>query len=77
MIEDEIAIEVEALTDHVLGRATLDHTRTALLGASFGGFMTNWIADRTTRFDAIVTHADAVPDQTKKDLAPIIGKYIK
>ena len=26
---------------------------------------------------AIVTHADAVPEQTKKDLAPIIGKYIK
>jgi 5'-methylthioadenosine phosphorylase len=26
---------------------------------------------------AIVTHGDAVPEQTKKDLAPIIGKYIK
>jgi 5'-methylthioadenosine phosphorylase len=26
---------------------------------------------------AIVTHGDAVPTQTKKDLAPIIGKYIK
>ena len=26
---------------------------------------------------AIVTHGDAVPAQTKKDLAPIIGKYIK
>lgn len=26
---------------------------------------------------AIVTSADAVPDQTKKDLAPIIGRYVK
>ena len=28
-----------------------------LLGASFGGFMTNWIAGHTDRFGAIVTHA--------------------
>ncbi|MGO1971491.1 MAG: prolyl oligopeptidase family serine peptidase [Propionibacteriaceae bacterium] len=49
--------EVEALTDHVLARPRLDADRTALLGASFGGFMTNWIAGHTDRFDAIVTHA--------------------
>lgn len=49
--------EVEALTDRVLTRPRLDETRTALLGASFGGFMTNWIAGHTDRFDAIVTHA--------------------
>jgi 5'-methylthioadenosine phosphorylase len=26
---------------------------------------------------AIITHADAVPDKIKRDLAPLIGKYIK
>lgn len=49
--------EVEALADQMLRRTTLDGERTALLGASFGGFMTNWIAGQTDRFSAIVTHA--------------------
>ena len=40
--------EVEALADHVLRRTTLDAERTALLGASFGGFMTNWVAGHTS-----------------------------
>ena len=26
---------------------------------------------------AIITRSDAIPEQTKRDLAPIIGKYIK
>lgn len=56
-LPDVVWREVEALADHVLQRTTVDHTRTALLGASFGGFMTNWIAGHTTRFKAIVTHA--------------------
>jgi dipeptidyl aminopeptidase/acylaminoacyl peptidase len=56
--------EVQALTDHALRRRTLDAGRTALLGASFGGFMTNWIAGQTDRFRAIVTHAGIyAPDQ--------------
>lgn len=56
-LADVVWREVEALTDQVLERTTLDGTRTALLGASFGGFMTNWIAGHSTRFRAIVTHA--------------------
>ncbi|WP_084614163.1 S9 family peptidase [Nakamurella lactea] len=56
-LPDVVWHEVETLTDHVLQRKSLDHTRTALLGASFGGFMTNWIAGHSTRFKAIVTHA--------------------
>lgn len=54
---DLVWAEVEGLADHVLHRKTLDGKRTALLGASFGGFMTNWIAGHTKRFKAIVTHA--------------------
>ena len=54
---DIVFHECETLFDAVLPRPELDGTRTALLGASFGGFMTNWIAGHSDRFDAIVTHA--------------------
>ncbi|MFC7404499.1 S9 family peptidase [Georgenia alba] len=54
---DVVYRECETLLDQVLGCAELDGTRTAMLGASFGGFMANWIAGHTDRFDAIVSHA--------------------
>lgn len=54
---DVVWRECETLLDKVLRRPTLDASRTALLGASFGGFMTNWVAGHTERFAAIVTHA--------------------
>ncbi|ATG54069.1 dipeptidyl aminopeptidase [Brachybacterium ginsengisoli] len=62
---DVVFRECETLLDQELERPELDATRTALLGASFGGFMTNWIAGRSDRFDAIVTHAGlwALPQQ--------------
>ena len=50
--------EIEGLLDAVLDEhPSLDRARTALLGASFGGYMTNWIAGHTDRFRCIVTHA--------------------
>ncbi|MEO8888398.1 MAG: prolyl oligopeptidase family serine peptidase [Jatrophihabitantaceae bacterium] len=49
--------ELESVLDAVLERPELDANRTACLGGSFGGYMTNWIAGHTDRFDAIVTHA--------------------
>ncbi|HEX7352404.1 prolyl oligopeptidase family serine peptidase [Brachybacterium sp.] len=54
---DVVFRECETLFDAVLERPELDGSRTAMLGASFGGFMANWIAGHTDRFDAIVTHA--------------------
>ncbi|ASK65248.1 dipeptidyl aminopeptidase [Brachybacterium avium] len=54
---DVVFHECETLFDRVLEREELDVSRTAMLGASFGGFMANWIAGHTERFDAIVTHA--------------------
>ncbi|MBP2383125.1 S9 family peptidase [Brachybacterium sacelli] len=54
---DVVFHECERLFDTVLARPELDGSRTAMLGASFGGFMANWIAGHTDRFDAIVTHA--------------------
>jgi dipeptidyl aminopeptidase/acylaminoacyl peptidase len=50
--------EIEGLLDAVLDEhPEIDRERTALLGASFGGYMTNWIAGHTDRFRCIVTHA--------------------
>jgi dipeptidyl aminopeptidase/acylaminoacyl peptidase len=49
--------DCEAVLDTVLQRPDLDAERTACLGGSFGGFMTNWVAGHTDRFRAIVTHA--------------------
>lgn len=62
---DVVFRECETLLDAVLERDELDGTRTAMLGASFGGFMANWIAGHTDRFDAIVSHAGlwALPQQ--------------
>lgn len=43
--------------DGVVKRPDIDETRTAAMGGSFGGYMANWIAGHSDRFDAIVTHA--------------------
>ena len=37
--------DLMAITDAVVARPDIDETRTAALGGSFGGYMTNWIAD--------------------------------
>src|SRR5215831_6129818 len=46
-----------AVTDAALARPDLDASRTAAMGGSYGGYMSNWVAGRTDRFRAIVTHA--------------------
>ncbi|MGI8626535.1 MAG: prolyl oligopeptidase family serine peptidase [Geodermatophilaceae bacterium] len=49
--------DLMAATDAALERPELDSARTAAMGGSFGGYMANWVATQTDRFDAIVTHA--------------------
>jgi dipeptidyl aminopeptidase/acylaminoacyl peptidase len=49
--------DLTAITDAVLARDDIDQNRTAMMGGSFGGYMANWIAGHTDRFDAIVSHA--------------------
>jgi dipeptidyl aminopeptidase/acylaminoacyl peptidase len=49
--------DVIAAVDAALERPDLDAERTALMGGSFGGYMANWVAANTDRFNAIVTHA--------------------
>ena len=54
---EEPYTDVIAATDAALKRPDLDASRTALMGGSFGGYMANWVAGSTDRFNAIVTHA--------------------
>ncbi|MDF9279329.1 prolyl oligopeptidase family serine peptidase [Arthrobacter sp. EH-1B-1] len=49
--------DLMAATDAVVARADIDESRTAAMGGSFGGYMANWVAGHTDRFNAIVTHA--------------------
>ena len=49
--------DIMAATDAVLERPDIDGTRTAAMGASFGGYLTNWIATQTDRFKALISHA--------------------
>ena len=49
--------DVMAITDVVLERPDIDAGQTAMMGGSYGGYMANWIAGHTDRFNAIVSHA--------------------
>jgi dipeptidyl aminopeptidase/acylaminoacyl peptidase len=49
--------DLMAATDAACEHPRVDATRTGVMGGSFGGYMANWIAGHTDRFDAIVTHA--------------------
>jgi dipeptidyl aminopeptidase/acylaminoacyl peptidase len=63
--------DLEGLLDAVVARPDIDETRTACLGASFGGYMTNWIAGHTHRFGAIVTHSGTWALDQKNDTADL------
>jgi dipeptidyl aminopeptidase/acylaminoacyl peptidase len=54
---DQPFTDLMALTDAAVQRPDIDAGRTAAMGGSFGGYMANWVAGHTDRFDAIVTHA--------------------
>ncbi len=49
--------DLMAATDAACTHPRIDAGRTAAMGGSFGGYMANWMAGHTDRFDAIVTHA--------------------
>jgi dipeptidyl aminopeptidase/acylaminoacyl peptidase len=48
---------MRALDAALARNSWMDSTRLGATGGSFGGYMTNWIAGHTNRFDALVTHA--------------------
>jgi len=49
--------DIMAATDAVLGRPDVDANRVGMMGGSYGGYMANWMAGHTDRFQAIVSHA--------------------
>ena len=49
--------DLMAITDAAAARPDIDPTRTAAMGGSYGGYMANWIAGHTDRFQAIISHA--------------------
>jgi dipeptidyl aminopeptidase/acylaminoacyl peptidase len=53
--------DLMAITDAAVARDDIDARRTGVMGGSYGGYMANWIAGHTDRFQAIVTHASAWP----------------
>ena len=53
--------DLMAITDVTVARDDVDAGRTGVMGGSYGGYMANWIAGHTDRFQAIVTHAGVWP----------------
>jgi dipeptidyl aminopeptidase/acylaminoacyl peptidase len=49
--------DLMAITDAAVARPDVDAGRTAVMGGSYGGYIANWIAGHTSRFQAIVSHA--------------------
>ncbi|WP_308123503.1 S9 family peptidase [Modestobacter marinus] len=49
--------DLMAAVDAAEALPEIDQTRTAAMGGSFGGYMANWVATQTDRFQAIVSHA--------------------
>jgi len=49
--------DIMAVADSVAGLPYVDSDRTAAAGASYGGYMVDWMLGHTTRFKALVAHA--------------------
>ncbi len=49
--------DLMAVADHVAALPGADGARLAAAGASYGGYMVNWILGHTNRFKALVSHA--------------------
>ena len=54
---DVVYGDLMSAVDGAVAREEVDAGKTVAMGGSFGGYMANWIAGHTDRFDALVTHA--------------------
>ncbi|MEC8025964.1 MAG: prolyl oligopeptidase family serine peptidase [Myxococcota bacterium] len=54
---DQCYRDILAAVDQFALQPGVDSSRLCAMGASFGGYMTNWIGANTNRFRALVTHA--------------------
>ena len=68
--------DLETVLDEVVARPDVDGDRVACLGASFGGYLTNWIAGHTDRFGAIVTHSGTWALDQKNDTADVARGWL-
>lgn len=58
--------------DHVLSRGDIDRERLGVAGGSYGGWMTNYIVTRTTRFRAAVAQRSS-SNRTSTMLSSMVG----
>ncbi len=49
--------DIMAGVDHLIARGIADGSRLGVMGASYGGYLTNWIVTQTTRFKAAAAGA--------------------
>jgi dipeptidyl aminopeptidase/acylaminoacyl peptidase len=49
--------DIMAGVDHLIARGIADQNRLGVMGASYGGYMTNWIVTQTSRFKAAAAGA--------------------
>jgi dipeptidyl aminopeptidase/acylaminoacyl peptidase len=70
--------DIMAGVDHLVATGTADPERLGVLGASYGGFMTNWIVTQTNRFKAASSSA-SISDLTDlyylSDSALVMDEY--
>jgi dipeptidyl aminopeptidase/acylaminoacyl peptidase len=50
-------IDVMKATDEMIGRTSIDSTRMAVAGGSYGGYLVSWIGGQTNRYACIIDHA--------------------
>jgi dipeptidyl aminopeptidase/acylaminoacyl peptidase len=72
--------DIMAGVDFLVSAGTADPDRLGVMGASYGGFMTNWIVTQTTRFKAASSSA-SISDLTDlyylADAGAVMDEYFK
>ena len=72
---DHDSVTVEMIIDHLMQNATM--AQQVIAGTVEQLDVTQRLPAHAALRTAIITRPDAIPEQVKRDLAPIIGKYIK
>ncbi|MEP6767279.1 MAG: S9 family peptidase [Acidobacteriota bacterium] len=67
--------DIMAGVDHLIASGVADPERLGVMGASYGGFMTNWIVTQTGRFKA-ASSAASISDLTDQYLLSDGGEFI-
>lgn len=72
--------DIMAGVDHLIARGLADADRLGVMGASYGGFMTNWIVTQTGRFKAAsagASIADLADVYYLTDSGDVMAEYFK